>query len=150
PVMPFAARTRAQALTVLRTLHCAHRAKKSAGSTKIIVRSKPKPNGKNMETPRNSWGIRRERPACAYSTREHARRCQARARSPHGRAGMPCILAAHRLEGARHAMSPAVDLRSDTVTRPTPAMRKVMAEAEVGDDVFGDDPTVIALEKKVA
>jgi len=34
-----------------------------------------------------------------------------------------------------------VDLRSDTVTRPTPAMRQAMAEAEVGDDGFGDDPT---------
>jgi len=45
---------------------------------------------------------------------------------------------------------PAVDLRSDTVTRPTPAMRRAMAEAEVGDDVFRDDPTVIALEQRVA
>ncbi len=43
-----------------------------------------------------------------------------------------------------------VDLRSDTVTRPTPAMRRAMAEAVVGDDVFGDDPTVIALERQVA
>jgi len=43
-----------------------------------------------------------------------------------------------------------VDLRSDTVTRPTPAMRRAMAEAEVGDDVWGDDPTVIALEAEVA
>ncbi|HEX6790852.1 MAG TPA: GntG family PLP-dependent aldolase [Candidatus Krumholzibacteria bacterium] len=43
-----------------------------------------------------------------------------------------------------------VDLRSDTVTRPTPAMRRAMAEAVVGDDVFGDDPTVIALEERVA
>ena len=45
---------------------------------------------------------------------------------------------------------PTVDLRSDTVTRPTAAMRRAMAEAEVGDDVFGDDPTVIALERRVA
>ncbi|HXG40092.1 MAG TPA: GntG family PLP-dependent aldolase [Candidatus Limnocylindrales bacterium] len=45
---------------------------------------------------------------------------------------------------------PAIDLRSDTVTRPTPAMRRAMAEAEVGDDVFGDDPTVIALEERAA
>lgn len=45
---------------------------------------------------------------------------------------------------------PSVDLRSDTVTRPTAAMRRAMAEAEVGDDVFGDDPTVIALEARVA
>jgi threonine aldolase len=43
-----------------------------------------------------------------------------------------------------------IDLRSDTVTRPTPAMRKVMAEAEVGDDVFGEDPTVNALQERVA
>jgi threonine aldolase len=38
--------------------------------------------------------------------------------------------------------STTVDLRSDTVTRPTAAMRRAMAEAVVGDDVFGDDPTV--------
>ncbi len=39
-----------------------------------------------------------------------------------------------------------IDLRSDTVTRPTPAMRQAMADAEVGDDVFGDDPTVNRLQ----
>lgn len=43
-----------------------------------------------------------------------------------------------------------IDLRSDTVTRPTAAMRQAMAAAEVGDDVWGDDPTVIALEAEVA
>ena len=43
-----------------------------------------------------------------------------------------------------------VDLRSDTVTRPTAAMRQVMAQAEVGDDVYGEDPTVIALQNRVA
>jgi threonine aldolase len=43
-----------------------------------------------------------------------------------------------------------IDLRSDTVTRPSPAMRKAMAEAEVGDDVFGDDPTVNRLQERVA
>lgn len=43
-----------------------------------------------------------------------------------------------------------IDLRSDTVTKPTPEMRQVIAEAEVGDDVFGEDPTVNALENKVA
>ncbi|MEM1126164.1 MAG: GntG family PLP-dependent aldolase [Bacteroidota bacterium] len=43
-----------------------------------------------------------------------------------------------------------IDLRSDTVTRPTPAMRRAMAEAEVGDDVFGEDPTVQALQERVA
>jgi threonine aldolase len=43
-----------------------------------------------------------------------------------------------------------VDLRSDTVTRPVPGMRRAMAEAEVGDDVYGEDPTVRALEEAVA
>src|SRR5437588_5704815 len=43
-----------------------------------------------------------------------------------------------------------VDLRSDTVTRPTPAMRRAMAEAAVGDDVYGEDPTVNQLEKRAA
>ena len=43
-----------------------------------------------------------------------------------------------------------VDLRSDTVTRPSAAMRQAMASAPVGDDVFGDDPTVNALERRVA
>ncbi len=44
----------------------------------------------------------------------------------------------------------SVDLRSDTVTRPTDGMRAAMARAEVGDDVFGEDPTVAALEHRVA
>ena len=43
-----------------------------------------------------------------------------------------------------------IDLRSDTVTKPTPQMRRAMADAEVGDDVFGDDPTVNALEVRSA
>ena len=43
-----------------------------------------------------------------------------------------------------------VDLRSDTVTRPTPGMRAAMANADVGDDGFGEDPTVNALEARVA
>ena len=43
-----------------------------------------------------------------------------------------------------------IDLRSDTVTQPTPEMREAMANAEVGDDVLGDDPTVIALERRTA
>jgi len=45
---------------------------------------------------------------------------------------------------------PLVDLRSDTVTRPTPAMRRAMAEAEVGDDVYGEDPTVNRLQETAA
>ncbi len=47
-------------------------------------------------------------------------------------------------------MSRLVDLRSDTVTRPVPDMRRAMAEAVVGDDVFGDDPTVNRLEERVS
>jgi threonine aldolase len=49
-----------------------------------------------------------------------------------------------RLRGA------VVDLRSDTVTRPTPEMRRAMAEAEVGDDVYGEDPTINRLEQRAA
>jgi threonine aldolase len=45
---------------------------------------------------------------------------------------------------------PVVDLRSDTVTRPTPAMKQAMVEAPLGDDVFGDDPTVNLLEEVAA
>jgi threonine aldolase len=48
------------------------------------------------------------------------------------------------------AMADPIDLRSDTVTRPTPAMRQAMAEAPVGDDVFDEDPSVRALEDEVA
>ena len=47
-------------------------------------------------------------------------------------------------------MDSYIDLRSDTVTRPTPAMRRAMAEAEVGDDVYGEDPTVNRLEARAA
>ena len=46
--------------------------------------------------------------------------------------------------------APVVDLRSDTVTRPTPEMRRAMAEAEVGDDVYGEDPTINRLEQRAA
>jgi threonine aldolase len=45
---------------------------------------------------------------------------------------------------------PAIDLRSDTVTRPTPEMRHAMFEAEVGDDVYGEDPTINRLEQRAA
>jgi len=60
--------------------------------------------------------------------------------------------ARRRLDYTRNPMpgAPIVDLRSDTVTRPTPGMREAIARAEVGDDVFGDDPTVQALERRVA
>ena len=43
-----------------------------------------------------------------------------------------------------------IDLRSDTVTQPTPAMRAAMADAELGDDVYGEDPTVARLERMAA
>ncbi len=48
------------------------------------------------------------------------------------------------------AVQHGIDLRSDTVTKPTPAMREAMARAEVGDDVFGDDPSVRELEAETA
>jgi len=47
-------------------------------------------------------------------------------------------------------MNAVVDLRSDTVTRPSPGMRRAMLEAELGDDVFGDDPTVNRLQERAA
>ena len=50
----------------------------------------------------------------------------------------------------RDTMQHHIDLRSDTVTKPTPAMREAMAEAEVGDDVYGEDPTVNRLEALAA
>ena len=43
-----------------------------------------------------------------------------------------------------------IDLRSDTLTKPTEGMRLAMASAEVGDDVYGEDPTVNSLEERVA
>jgi threonine aldolase len=52
--------------------------------------------------------------------------------------------------GAGRPAPATVDLRSDTVTKPTPAMRRAMAEAEVGDDVYGEDPTVNRLQQRAA
>ncbi|MBI5268097.1 MAG: low-specificity L-threonine aldolase [Burkholderiales bacterium] len=59
---------------------------------------------------------------------------------------------AYGTQAAPGAQGPArtVDLRSDTVTRPTPAMREAMRAAPLGDDVFGDDPTVNALQERIA
>src|SRR6478672_5428532 len=73
------------------------------------------------------------------------------ARAEHSRGTLGCR---HRPPRARpppytRPMS-RIDLRSDTVTLPSPAMRRAMADAELGDDVFGDDPTVNALEKRAA
>jgi len=47
-------------------------------------------------------------------------------------------------------MPTIIDLRSDTVTRPTEEMRRVMSSAEVGDDVYGEDPTINHLQEKLA
>jgi threonine aldolase len=69
------------------------------------------------------------------------------ARPDYSRGAMPCQRRAY----TRWPMPERpIDLRSDTVSRPTEAMRRAMATAEVGDDVFGDDPTVIALEERAA
>ena len=59
-------------------------------------------------------------------------------------------LTADRTAAAATRGTGLVDLRSDTVTRPTAAMRRAMADAEVGDDVYGEDPGVNALEERVA
>jgi threonine aldolase len=58
------------------------------------------------------------------------------------------VQVADQLLGGR--FSGAIDLRSDTVTKPTPAMREAMAAAEVGDDVYGEDPTINRLEARAA
>ena len=50
----------------------------------------------------------------------------------------------------REYPSSRIDFRSDTVTQPTAAMRETMHQAPVGDDVLGDDPTVLALQERVA
>ena len=51
---------------------------------------------------------------------------------------------------ARQHSSEVIDLRSDTVTKPSPEMRRAMFEAEVGDDVYAEDPTINRLEKRAA
>jgi threonine aldolase len=56
----------------------------------------------------------------------------------------------HGLAEAQEKTATVVDLRSDTVTRPTAEMRRAMAEAEVGDDVYGEDPTINRLEQRAA
>jgi len=66
-------------------------------------------------------------------------------------AGLRDPLTSHSSGEGRHGGAPMlIDLRSDTVTRPNEAMRRVMLGAEVGDDVFGDDPTVNRLQKVLA
>src|SRR5690349_19321021 len=73
------------------------------------------------------------------------------------RPGVPSLLFSRAfLHANRPTRTPAMstpiryDFRSDTVTRPTPTMRAAIAEAVVGDDVFGDDPTVTRLEARAA
>src|SRR6201995_408066 len=56
----------------------------------------------------------------------------------------------HREDVSSQKSAEFIDLRSDTVTRPTKAMRSAMASAEVGDDVYGEDPTVNLLEASAA
>ena len=56
----------------------------------------------------------------------------------------------HAISKATDGRNRVIDLRSDTVTRPSPGMRQAMAEADVGDDVYGEDPTIIELERRVA
>src|SRR3954471_10067785 len=73
------------------------------------------------------------------------------ARAEHSRGIQPCRHGCRPSRPTLYSLPmPTIDLRSDTVTQPSPEMRRAMAEAELGDDVFGDDPTVIALEERAA
>ena len=62
----------------------------------------------------------------------------------------PKLAQPETLQSSEQKTKAALDFRSDTVTRPTPEMRRAMAEAEVGDDVYGEDPTVNRLEGRAA
>src|SRR5262249_9378858 len=91
---------------------------------------------------------------CASSSSGTVRRAASSTTSP---TDHPLVLSRSAQPGrARSARLSAmsverpVDLRSDTVTRPTPAMREAMARAEVGDDVYGEAPTVNRLQERVA
>ena len=71
----------------------------------------------------------------------------------HKRAGIDALTGDDKTSGYNKTLASGpitADFRSDTVTQPTPAMRAAMAAAAVGDDVYGDDPTVNALESRVA
>jgi threonine aldolase len=63
---------------------------------------------------------------------------------------MSTILEPQSAQASSNATVPAIDLRSDTVTKPTPEMRRAMFEAEVGDDVYAEDPTINRLEQRAA
>src|SRR4029453_9896060 len=88
------------------------------------------------------------------SNRSAARWAASVARSRSATGPLPTAMAGDGTVPAMAPVSPSapdvVDLRSDTVTRPTAAMRRAMAEAEVGDDGFGDDPTVNRLQEVFA
>ncbi len=62
----------------------------------------------------------------------------------------PKIAEPQQVTTTEQKTKPALDFRSDTVTKPTPEMRRAMAEAEVGDDVYGEDPTINRLEERAA
>src|ERR1051326_6279001 len=61
---------------------------------------------------------------------------------------MSTILEPQSARGTSGTNVTTIDLRSDTVTKPTPEMRRAMFEAEVGDDVYGEDPTINRLEQR--
>src|SRR5450830_1792094 len=106
-----------------------------------------------------SWSWRR-RPGTTTSALPPSKKISGRPGMPGGpplvRAGAESISSASVSPYSRSfwddpAMTtPASDFRSDTVTKPTPKMRRAMAEAEVGDDVYGEDPTVRRIEERTA
>jgi hypothetical protein len=69
---------------------------------------------------------------------------------PARKSALSINLARNRNEYPMNVFEMKIDLRSDTITRPTREMQEAMWSAEVGDDVFGDDPTVNALQEKAA
>src|SRR4029453_5375151 len=91
---------------------------------------------------------RRARPRRQSGRHPGARRAQPRGHDRGGR-GRGVGAAGRTAEGVPD-MSEWIDLRSDTVTRPDAEMRRAMAEAEVGDDVYGEDPTVRRVEEEGA
>src|ERR671936_235318 len=101
---------------------------------------------RNAAAPRSRMAMAAPRPRSAMPTiaREAPKRIRstadARARTRGLKEGAPRC----------RPMAQVVDLRSDTVTQPTPPMREAMARAEVGDDVYGEDPTVKRLEERCA
>src|SRR3954463_16385625 len=112
--------------------------------------------------PRPAWGAPPARPRSSgrrspSRPRRTRRTCTRGCRSAPRRSAPAACRSARRPCASREpcdrvpctAVRP-IDLRSDTVTRPTPEMRRAMADAPVGDDVWGDDPTVIELERETA